>query len=69
MTKTMREYSIESSVFFSHEQESELVKLMNEHGEIVGTAGGFPVSPMVFKWQGTEEGIVKIKEFGAKVHF
>ena len=68
MTITTKEYTIESRVTFSREKENELVKLMKEHGEITGTAGGFPLSPMMFKWQGTDEGIEKIKEFGAKVY-
>ena len=60
-------YTVESSVFFGHEKESELVNIMKEHGTITGTAGGFPVSPMVYKWEGTDEGIEKIKKLTVKI--
>jgi hypothetical protein len=65
--KEIKEYTIESKVSFTHEKEKELVELMKEHGEIAGTAGGFPVGPMVYKWKGTSEALSLIKELGARV--
>ena len=64
----MKQYTVESSIFFGNDKENELVNIMNEHGNITGTAGGFPISPMVYKWEGTEEGLARIKELGAKVY-
>ena len=59
----MGKYTIESCVFFNNNDEKELVKVLKQYGEIVGTSGGFPLSPMVYKWVGDENGLSEVKKF------
>jgi hypothetical protein len=64
----MKEYTIEPLTSFSNDRIIELRNLMDNHGIIRGTAGGFPVSPVIYKWSGTEEGAKRIKNLGAKIY-
>jgi len=50
------------------EKKEEMHKIMKEHGEIKGSAGGFPLSPMYYEWEGTEEGAEKLKALGVILH-
>jgi hypothetical protein len=64
----MKEYTIEPLTSFSNDMIIELRHLMDNHGIIRGTAGGFPISPVIYKWSGTEDGAERIKKLGAKVY-
>lgn len=60
-------YSVESKVSFSHEEDNQLVSILQEHGSINFVTGGFPVSPLIYDWEGSEEGVSKAELLGAEV--
>ncbi len=62
-----KKYSVTESVVATSEQKAEMNRILKEEGEVKGTAGGFPVGPMLFEWDGTEEGAEKLRELGVEV--
>lgn len=59
----MKTYYMQPGIF----NEKDTVKAMEEKGEILATAGGFPVSPMNVTWTGTEAAMEEIKAMGVDV--
>lgn len=59
----MKTYYMQTGIF----NEKETLKAMGEKGEVLATAGGFPVSPMNVTWRGTEAEMEEIKAMGVEV--
>lgn len=59
----MKIYYMQTGIF----NEKETLKAMGEKGEVLATAGGFPVCPMNITWRGTEAEMEEIKAMGVEV--
>ncbi len=59
--------TVETKVSHDSDARKKLVAIMEEFGVVKGASGGFPLSPMAYSWEGREEGLAKIKEFGAEI--
>lgn len=59
----MKTYYMQTGIF----NEKDTVTAMGEKGEILATAGGFPVCPMNITWRGTESDMKEIEAMGVEV--
>ena len=57
-------YYMQTGIF----NEKDTVKARAEKGEILATAGGFPVCPMNITWRGTEADMKEIEAMGVEVN-
>lgn len=64
---SMKSYVIESSISCSNEQAKEIVNIMKDNGVLKSVTGGFPLSPLQFHWDGTDDGLEKLTALGVNV--